>query len=383
MYERRNLKKILFIFGTRPEAVKIAPVVRRMRKSSKFRPILCSTGQHLEMLKPVLTFFEIRPDYNLDLMKPNQSLAELTSSMLAALDPVLGRVKADLVFVQGDTTTTMVGALSAFYRAIQIGHLEAGLRSHNKFSPYPEEANRILTSHLADHHFAPTKAARHNLILEGISSENIHLVGNTVVDALLWAQEKVHNVEHIDIPPELSDVDFSKKVILVTGHRRESFGQPFIDLCSAIKSIAEKESVEIIYPVHLNPNVVGPVHSVLNGVKNVHLIEPVTYPIMIYLMKKAYLILTDSGGIQEEAPSFKKPVLVMRDVTERPEGIECGIAKLVGTTRDKIYKETAKLLHNRIEYLKMTTDSNPYGDGKASERIIEVLERTLYGEIQS
>jgi len=368
------LLKVLFIFGTRPEAVKIAPLVSLMKAHSKFRAILCSTGQHSEMLQPVLSFFDMQSDYDLNVMRPNQSLAGLTSSVLNGLDSVFAKVKPDFVFVQGDTTTTMAGALASFYRFIPIGHIEAGLRSQDRFSPYPEEINRTLTTHLADYHFAPTLTATNNLIAEGIAAEDVFMVGNTVVDALLWAQEKLRTAGPLRLPPSLSNVDFSKKLILVTGHRRESFGQPFVDLCHAIRVIADTEPVEVVYPVHLNPNVMAPVHSILQGLKNVHLIEPLTYPAMIHLMQKAYLILTDSGGVQEEAPSFKKPVLVLRNVTERPEGIQAGIAKLVGTTTVRICEETARLLHSRREYLKMTASENPYGDGKTSHRILEILE---------
>lgn len=329
------------------------------------------------MLQPVLNFFEMQPDYDLKVMKPDQSLAELTSCVLDSLDAVLVTVRPDFVFLQGDTTTTMVGALASFYRSIRIGHIEAGLRSHDRFSPYPEEINRTLTTHLADYHFAPTLTATNNLIAECIAPEDVFLVGNTVVDALLWAQQKLRTAGPLRLPPSLSNVDFSKKLILVTGHRRESFGQPFVDLCNAIRVIADTEDVEVVYPVHLNPNVMAPVHSILQGLKNVHLIEPLTYPAMIHLMQKAYLILTDSGGVQEEAPSFKKPVLVLRNVTERPEGVQAGIAKLVGTTTVRICEETARLLHSRGEYLKMTASDNPYGDGKASHRILEIIEARL------
>jgi len=373
------VKKILFIFGTRPEAIKIAPLVHELRKNKKFKTLLCSTGQHREMLSQVLEFFRLKPDYNLNLMKTNQGLVELTSSLFVGLTSVLEETNPDLVFVQGDTTTTMVGALSSYYYKRKVAHLEAGLRSHDKFSPYPEEMNRILTSRLADLHFAPTEKAKDNLIKEAISPEKIFLVGNTVIDALLWGMKTVEHLKPEEIAPELSQIDFSKKVILVTGHRRESFGEPFLNICLALEEISEYEekTVEVVYPVHLNPNVMQPVYSILSNKKNVHLIEPVSYPSMIYLMKKSYLILTDSGGIQEEAPSLRKPVLVMREVTERTEGIDCGVTKIVGTSKETIVKETLNLVNNKSEYQRMAKGNNPYGDGTSSSKIRKILQKIL------
>jgi len=373
------VKKILFIFGTRPEAIKMAPLVHELRKDLKFDTLVCSTGQHREMLDQVLEFFSLKPDFNLNLMKTDQGLTELTSSLCVGLTSVLEKTKPDLVFVQGDTTTTMVGALSSFYYKTKIAHLEAGLRSHDKFSPYPEEMNRTLTSRLADFHFAPTEKAQNNLLKEGISQGQIFLVGNTVIDALLWGMKKVEHLKPEEIAPELSQIDFSKKVILVTGHRRESFGEPFLHICLALKKISESQqkNVEIVYPVHLNPNVIQPVYSILSNRKNVHLMEPVSYPCMIYLMKKSYLILTDSGGVQEEAPSLKKPVLVMREVTERTEGIDWGVTRLVGTSEDAIVEHTLNLLYNDKKYQKMASGHNPYGDGTTSIKIKEILEEIL------
>ena len=371
------MKKILFVLGTRPEAIKMAPLVDELRKDMKFEILVCSTGQHREMLSQVLEFFSLKPDYNLNLMKTNQSLAELTSSLFVGLSSVLEETNPDLVFVQGDTTTTMVGALSSYYYKKKIAHLEAGLRSHDKFSPYPEEMNRILTSRLSDYHFAPTEKAKENLMKEAIPPEQIFLVGNTVIDALFWGLKRVEHLKPEEIAPELSQIDFSKKVILVTGHRRESFGEPFSNICHALREISECEekTVEVVYPVHLNPNVIQPVYSILSNRRNIHLIKPVTYPCMIYLMKKSYLILSDSGGIQEEAPSLKKPVLVMREVTERTEGIDCGVAKLVGTSKENIVKEMLNLLYNKTEYQRMATGYNPYGDGTSSSKIKKIIEK--------
>lgn len=374
------MKKILFILGTRPEAIKMAPLVHELRKDMNFETLVCSTGQHREMLSQVLEFFSLKPDYNLNLMKANQSLAELTSSLFVGLTSVLEETNPSLVFVQGDTTTTMVGALSSFYHKKKIAHLEAGLRSNDKFSPYPEEMNRILTSRLADFHFAPTEKAKNNLLKEGISPGQIFLVGNTVIDALLWGMKKVEHLKPEEIAPELSQIDFSKKVILVTGHRRESFGEPFSNICYAIREICDSEerNVEVVYPVHLNPNVTQPVYSILSNRKNIHLIEPISYPSMIYLMNKSYLVLTDSGGIQEEAPSLRKPVLVMREVTERTEGIDCGVTKLVGTAKETIVKETLNLVYNKAEYQRMATGNNPYGDGTSSSKIRKILKKIFY-----
>ena len=374
------MKKILFILGTRPEAIKMAPLVHELRKDMNFETLVCSTGQHREMLNQVLEFFNLKPDYSLNLMKTNQSLAELTSSLFVGLTSVLEETNPYLVFVQGDTTTTMVGALSSFYHKKKIAHLEAGLRSNDKFSPYPEEMNRILTSRLADFHFAPTEKAKNNLLKEGIPPGQIFLVGNTVIDALLWGMKKIEHLKPEEIAPELSQIDFSKKVILVTGHRRESFGEPFSNICYAIREICDSEerNVEVVYPVHLNPNVTQPVYSILSNRKNIHLIEPISYPSMIYLMNKSYLVLTDSGGIQEEAPSLRKPVLVMREVTERTEGIDCGVTKLVGTAKETIVKETLNLVYNKAEYQRMATGNNPYGDGTSSSKIRKILKKIFY-----
>ncbi|HTG00858.1 MAG TPA: UDP-N-acetylglucosamine 2-epimerase (non-hydrolyzing) [Nitrospirota bacterium] len=379
MESKDRKPRLLIILGTRPEAIKLAPVIRQAKASGWCDARVCSTGQHQEMLRQVLDFFHLVPDYDLHLMQPNQSLTELAASALRSLGAVMEEAKPDVVMVQGDTTTTMVGALAAFYRRISVAHVEAGLRSHVRFSPYPEEINRVLTTHLADYHFAPTERAAENLRREGIDPEKIHVVGNTVVDALLMGLPEVDAMNIGETNPALKNVDFSKKVILVTGHRRESFGGPFESICHALCDIAAEERIEIIYPVHLNPNVREPVFRILGNKKNVHLIDPVDYPTMIYLMNKCFLILTDSGGVQEEAPSLRKPVLVMREVTERTEGVERGVTRLVGTNRDVIVRETAALLNDPVHYSRMATGDNPYGDGRTSQRILEVLEHAFSG----
>jgi UDP-N-acetylglucosamine 2-epimerase (non-hydrolysing) len=371
------MKRILFILGTRPEVIKMALLIHRFQEVGQVKSMICFTGQHREMGKQTMEFFDLKPDYDLDVMVPNQSLSGLTANLLVGLERIVEEVGPDLVFVQGDTTSTFVGAVTAYYHKIKIAHLEAGLRSHNRYSPFPEEANRVLVSHVADYHFAPTERGRENLMREGISGDRIYVVGNTVIDALLWGLRKIESAQLSGALDELSDVDFSKRIVLVTGHRRESFGTAFLSICEAIREIAESEDVEVVYPVHLNPNVSRPVHSVLSGRRNVHLLPPISYPSMIYLMSRAYVILTDSGGVQEEAPSLMKPVLVMRDVTERPEGVEWGVSKLVGTQKDCIVRETLKLVQDRDEYKKMATGRNPYGDGTASLKIMKITERLM------
>jgi UDP-N-acetylglucosamine 2-epimerase (non-hydrolysing) len=367
--------KILFVFGTRPEVIKMAPLIHAFQEQRHFKTSICFTGQHREMAKQVMQFFDLRPDYSLDLMVTDQTLGGLTANLFNGLNDVLTTERPDLLFVQGDTTSTFAGALSGFYHRIAVAHLEAGLRSHRKDSPFPEEINRVLTSRVADYHFAPTERSKANLLDEGVAPEAVHVVGNTVIDALLWGLRKIEKQPSIPDLHQLSTIDFSKKIILVTGHRRESFGPPFLEICEAIRAIAATEDVEVVYPVHLNPNVIQPVYSILSGRDNVHLIPPLDYPTMIYLMSKAYIILTDSGGIQEEAPSLRKPVLVMRDVTERPEGLEFGVSVLVGTRRERIIREAASILHDRAAYEKIATGRNPYGDGQASSRIRTIVER--------
>jgi UDP-N-acetylglucosamine 2-epimerase (non-hydrolysing) len=367
--------KILFVFGTRPEVIKMAPLIHAFQEQRQFKTSICFTGQHREMAKQVMEFFDLRPDYSLDLMVNNQTLCGLTANLFNGLNDVLATERPDLLFVQGDTTSTFAGALSGFYHRIAVAHLEAGLRSHRKDLPFPEEINRVLTSRVADYHFAPTERSRTNLLDEGVAPEAVHVVGNTVIDALFWGLQKIEKQPSIPDLPQLSPIDFSKKIILVTGHRRESFGPPFLEICEAIRDIAATEDVEVVYPVHLNPNVVQPVYSILSGRDNVHLLPPLDYATMIYLMSKAYIVLTDSGGIQEEAPSLRKPVLVMRDVTERPEGLEFGVSILVGTQRERIIQETLSMLHDRDAYEKVATGRNPYGDGQASLRIRTIVEQ--------
>lgn len=372
------MKKILFVFGTRPEAIKLAPVILKLKKfEDKFDIKVCVTSQHREMIDQVLRIFDLRPDYDLNIMKKNQSLFYITSEALKKLEKVLKREKPELVIVQGDTTTTLVASLSAYYLKIKIAHVEAGLRTEDKFNPFPEEMNRRLTDCIADLYFAPTLKAKENLLKEGIREDKIFVTGNTVIDALFIILDKQKNpgvTERIEnrFLREYG-ISFERRTILVTGHRRESFGKDFEEICYGLKMIAENADVQIIYPVHLNPNVQKPVKSILTGLKNVYLIEPLDYYHFVWLMNKSYLILTDSGGIQEEAPSLGKPVLVMRKKTERPEGISAGVAKLTGVEREKIYSETKKLLEDMEAYKRMAHAKNPYGDGLASERIVKIL----------
>lgn len=365
--------RFLFIFGTRPEAIKLAPLIVKLKDIGNIQ--VCVTGQHREMLDQVLQFFSIVPDYDLNIMMENQSLFTVTSKSLRLLEKVIKESQPNLIIVQGDTTTAFVGALAGFYNKIKVAHIEAGLRSFHKFSPFPEETNRVLVSHIADYHFAPTDKAKENLLRESISEENIFVVGNTVIDALFMGLDIVNRNEK-RFYDYFRFLDFSKRIILVTGHRRESFGKPFENICHALKEIA-RENVETIYPVHLNPNVRGHVYPRLSGIKNIHLVEPLEYPYLIWLMSKSYLILTDSGGIQEEAPSLGKPVLVMRDVTERTEGIDAGTALLVGTDKEKIVKSVKMLLSNKGEYNNMAKHRNPYGDGKSSMRIRTTIKKLL------
>ncbi|WP_297213181.1 MULTISPECIES: non-hydrolyzing UDP-N-acetylglucosamine 2-epimerase [Thermodesulfovibrio] len=372
------MKKILMIFGTRPEAIKMAPLHRELKKYPKdFDVKVCVTAQHRQMLDQVLNFFDIKPDYDLNLMRDNQSLFNITSESILELEKVYDDFNPHIVLVQGDTTTSFTGALSAYYKKIKVAHIEAGLRSGNKYSPFPEEINRVLVGHIADYHFAPTEKAKQNLYNEGIR-EYVWVVGNTVIDALFLGLEILEENEDLRSKIELffnGIFEFHReKIILVTGHRRESFGEGFENICYALKEIAEiYPELKIIYPVHLNPNVREPVNKILNGIRNIFLLEPLEYPYLIWLMSKCFLILTDSGGIQEEAPSLGKPVLVMREVTERVEGIEAGTARLVGTKKENIVKAVQTLIENPYEYQKMTKAINPYGDGLASKRIVEII----------
>jgi UDP-N-acetylglucosamine 2-epimerase (non-hydrolysing) len=367
-------KRVLSVFGTRPEAIKMAPVIKRLESyPDEIESLICVTGQHREMLNQVLDFFNISPNFDLDLMEDNQTLPHLTAKLLTSLASVFTKVKPDWLLVQGDTTTTLVASLAGFYKKIRIGHIEAGLRTNDKFAPFPEEINRHLTSVLADLHFAPTERARQALLSEGVHGERIFVTGNTVIDALLWAREEVKKNPPI-IPFDLKDAINGKKLILVTGHRRESFGRPFEQIWLAIKDlIARFPNVCVVYPVHLNPNVKEPIYRVLGNIDRIYLMEPLPYGPFVWLMDQAYLILTDSGGIQEEGPSLGKPVLVMREVTERPEGIEAGCVQLAGIERDKIVQRISELVSNKNLYEKMSHAKNPYGDGKAATRIMEVL----------
>lgn len=367
-------KRILLVFGTRPEAIKMAPLYHGLKKNRAFQVKACSTGQHREMMDQVLDFFEIKPDFELKLMRPGQSLFHVTSRGLERLEPVMRGFSPDLIIVQGDTTTAFVGALSAYYCKTKVAHLEAGLRSGDKLSPFPEEINRTLIGHLADYHFAPTPEAKKNLLREGIR-KNVFVVGNTVVDALLLGQQLIAKNKRVDYARQFKGVDFSKKLILVTVHRRESFGKPYEEICRALTRLSKMyaDEIEMIFPLHLNPNVRSTARAMLKGSKNIHMIEPLDYANLLWMMKRSYMILTDSGGIQEEAPSFGKPVLVLREVTERVEGIRAGTAKLVGADFTKIVRESKRLLENPAAYRRMSTAHNPYGDGKTVQRIIKIL----------
>ena len=368
--------KNLVIFGTRPEAIKMAPLIKEFQKNDKFDTKVCVTAQHREMLDQVLDFFEIKPDYDLNLMKPNQNLYSLTADIITELKCVLEDFKPDFVYVHGDTTTTMATSIAGFYSGAKICHVEAGLRTHNKRSPFPEEMNRQVTGRIADYHFAPTIQSKNNLLNENIVDSSILITGNTVIDALLDSSERVKSIKNDEIDQLKNLVDNSKKLILVTGHRRENHGQGFINICEALKEIAVNNAdVQIIYPVHLNPNVQKPVHEILSGIDNVHLIEPLAYPAFVWLMSQSYLIITDSGGVQEEAPSLGKPVLVMRDTTERPEAVEAGTVILVGTDKNKIVSEANRLLSDSSIYKTMRELHNPYGDGKACERIVDFIKK--------
>jgi UDP-N-acetylglucosamine 2-epimerase (non-hydrolysing) len=380
------MKKILLVFGTRPEAIKMAPLVKTFEKENVIEGKVCVTAQHREMLDQVLELFEIKPDYDLNIMKPGQNLYDITSNVLLGMKKVLEDFKPDIVLVHGDTTTTFAASLAAFYQKIKVGHVEAGLRSHNLYSPFPEEANRQLTGVLANYHFAPTENAKNNLLKEDKNLKNIIVTGNSVIDALFLVLSKIEKNKKLKEKIE-KDIKFkfnkrfsmlNSKFILVTGHRRENFGEGFLNICEALKIIAiNNPNFDIIYPVHLNPNVQKPVRKILSNIKNIHLIEPLQYESFIYLMNKSYFIITDSGGIQEEALSLGKPVLVMRNTTERPEALQMGTVKLVGTDKEKIVKEAQKLIDDKTEYEKMSKAHNPYGDGKASERIVDFLKKVI------
>lgn len=382
------MKKVMLVFGTRPEAIKMAPLVKEFQKQPKrVETVVCVTGQHREMLDQVLKIFDIKPDYDLNIMKQGQDLYDVTARVLTGMRDVLKEVKPDVVLVHGDTTTSTAAALAAFYQQIPVGHVEAGLRTHNIYSPWPEEMNRLLTGRLATYHFSPTLLSRNNLIKESVDDRNIIITGNTVIDALYWVVDKIKNNKELD--NELEDIlskagydvnrlNNGKKLVLITGHRRENFGDGFINMCTAIKDLTVKyPDLDFVYPMHLNPNVRKPIHEVfgenLSGLKNMFFIEPLEYLSFVYLMEKSSIVLTDSGGIQEEAPGLGKPVLVMRDTTERPEALDAGTVKLVGTDYNKIVNEVSSLIDDKAAYEKMSKAVNPYGDGLACGRIVNAL----------
>ncbi len=369
--------KALVCFGTRPEAIKLAPVVKELSRRSDFEVTVCVTAQHREMLDQVLRLFEIEPDYDLDLMSPGQSLEKLTAGIVESIGDILANEKPDVVIVQGDTTTTFGVALAAFYQQIRVAHVEAGLRTYNKYAPFPEEMNRRMTSCLADWHFAPTDLARDALLTENYRPDRIFTVGNTVIDALLTVVKKAKEQE-TRIKQRLPGVYPEKRILLVTGHRRENFGEGFKNICSAIGRIAEDNpDLQIVYPVHLNPNVQKPVNRILGGLANVALLEPLDYISFVWLMYRCFIVLTDSGGIQEEAPTLGKPVLVMRDVTERPEAVEAGVAELVGTDLERIHESVQVLLDDESVYRNMSCAQNPYGDGTSASQIADIIAKNI------
>ena len=369
------VKKILLLFGTRPEAIKMIPVYNELLlHKQEVETRICITAQHRAMLDQVLSFFNVEADYDLDLMKPNQNLYDLSAAIIAGLKPIMEDFKPNYVLVHGDTTTTMAGSIAAAYSGAIVGHVEAGLRTYNKKSPFPEELNRLITSAICDIHFAPTHLSKSNLLKENIEEANIVVTGNTVIDALQTSVQLVRNDSRIENYFKALDIDFSKKIILVTGHRRENFGEGFLNICKALKEIAfRRTDVQVVYPVHLNPNVQKPVKELLGEIENVKLLDPLPYEQFVWLMDQSYLIITDSGGVQEEAPSLGKPVLVMRDTTERPEAVTAGTVILVGTDKEMIIEKTLMLLEDEQKYVSMSTLHNPYGDGTASKRIVEFI----------
>lgn len=374
-------KKIMVAFGTRPEAIKMAPLVHRLMTDSRVTVKVCVTAQHREMLDQVLDLFDITPDYDLNLMTKGQSLTEVTGTILSGLSPVLRAFRPDLLLVHGDTATTFAATLAAYYERISVGHVEAGLRTGDIYSPWPEEANRKLVSVLTKYHFAPTEISKSNLMAEGYPEGSIFVTGNTVIDALFYIKKKLRDDRALDLmlDSQFDFLDQNKKIILVTGHRRESFGDGFESICKALIEItASHDDVQVVYPVHLNPKVQEPVNRLLGGREHIHLIDPQQYLPFVYLMNRSYLILTDSGGIQEEAPSLGKPVLVMRETTERPEAVSSGTVKLVGTNQDVITSAVSALLTSTDEYSKMSFAHNPYGDGTASDQIVELVSGTQY-----
>ncbi len=370
------IRKIMLVFGTRPEATKMAPVVRALSAANQWEIKVCVTAQHRQMLDQVLDLFNIKPDFDLNLMKPGQNLTDITSNVLIGMRDVFKKWRPDLVLVHGDTTTAMAASLAAFYAKISLAHVEAGLRSHDIYSPWPEEMNRRLVGRVASLHFAPTETARANLLAEGCADESIYVTGNTVIDALINVVERINTdatLKH-QLSERFAFLQEDKRLILVTGHRRENFGQGFESICKALLEIADRDDVEIVYPVHLNPNVQEPVRRILGDCPRIHLIEPLDYLPFVYLMNRAHILLTDSGGIQEEAPSLGKPVLVMRDTTERPEAVAAGTVKLVGTDVVRIVSEITRLMDDQQEYQRMSYTHNPYGDGLSSSRICKILQ---------
>lgn len=367
--------KILTVFGTRPEAIKMAPVVKTLAANPAYEAKVCVTAQHRQMLDQVLDLFDIKPDFDLNLMKPGQDLSDITSNVLLGMREVYKQWQPDVILVHGDTTTTLGASLSAYYAKVKVGHVEAGLRTFNKYAPWPEEMNRRITGAVADIHFAPTAQARQNLLDEGVKDSNIHVTGNTVIDALLEVVQRLRTDVALrsNFEARFNFIDPSKRLILVTGHRRENFGAGFEGICHALASLASRGDVQVVYPVHLNPNVQEPVKRILGGVDNVILLEPLDYLPFVYLMDRSTLIITDSGGVQEEAPSLGKPVLVMRDTTERPEAVQAGTVKLVGTNLTTIVEEANRLLDDSAAYQAMSMAHNPYGDGSAATRISQLL----------
>lgn len=372
--------KVLTVFGTRPEAIKMAPVFQALAADPAFETRMCVTAQHRQMLDQVLDLFALKPDFDLNLMKPGQDLSDITSNVLLGMRDVYKQWTPDIVLVHGDTTTTLGASLSAYYARIRVGHVEAGLRTGNKYAPWPEEMNRRLTGAVADIHFAPTEQSQANLLAEGVAPSTIHITGNTVIDALLTVVDRVRQTGPLrrQLEQTFSFIDANKKLILVTGHRRENFGQGFENICQALADLAGRGDVQVVYPVHLNPNVQEPVNRILANVPNVVLLPPQDYLPFVYLMDKAHLLITDSGGVQEEAPSLGKPVLVMRDTTERPEAVQAGTVKLVGTERQSIVAEATVLLDDPTAYAAMSRAHNPYGDGQASQRICQLLKKTNF-----
>lgn len=369
------MKKNLIVFGTRPEAIKMIPLLKKFKENpDKFETKVCVTAQHREMLDQVLEFFDVTPDFDLNIMKPNQNLYSLTADIISELKNVLEDFSPDYIYVHGDTTTSMAAAIAGFYNGAKICHVEAGLRTFNKLSPFPEEMNRQIVGRVADYHFAPTDESKSNLLKENVSEETILVTGNTVIDALEFSSNKIDSYSNAEIENLKTILDLNKKIILVTGHRRENHGQGFINICEGLKELAQDNpDIQIIYPVHLNPNVQKPVYEVLKNVNNIMLTEPLSYPAFVWMMKHSYIIITDSGGVQEEAPSLGKPVLVMRDTTERPEAVKAGTVIIVGSNKEKIVQEANNLIHNEELYKRTSEIHNPYGDGKASQRIVDFI----------